>query len=111
MVATNNTVTQRGSVFYVTSSNAPTLTVKDAIVSGNNVKGEAIDIIHIANKTAVVNVYMDKISGDDFEAAGITDTTDITAEGWNILINNASAGTINGYTTPVADGSGEAAEQ
>jgi len=109
LVATNNTASQRGSVFYVTSSNAPSLILKDAQVSGNVVKS-AIDIIHIANKSAVVDVYMDKISGDDFIAAGITDTTNIAAAGWDKLINNASNGTVTGYTTPVDYGSGVSAE-
>ena len=110
LVANNNTATQRGSVIYVTSSNAPTLILESAEVSGNVVKG-AIDIIHIANKSAVVNVCMDQISGDDFVAAGITDTTDITADGWSTLINNASSGTVTGYTTPNAVGSGGSTEQ
>ncbi len=111
LVADNNVSTNNGSVFYVTSSKAPALVIKDAQISGNSDKSDEINFVYIANKTAVVDIYTDKISGDDFTAAGITDITDVTSAGWEKLIKNASNGTINGYTTPVNDGSGDSSQQ
>ena len=111
LVATNNVSSSKGSVFYVTSSKAPTLVIKDAQISGNSDASGEINFVYIANKTAVVDIYMDEISGDDFIEAGITDTTDITSAGWEKLIKNASSGTVNGYTNPDSDGIDDSPEQ
>ena len=90
MTAKGNKATSLGAIVYVTSANTK-LTLEGAVIYDNNTaKDISCGFIHLANATAVVDIYKGNVT-----MLSSADATEVTITDWTDLLLNPKSGTIN----------------
>ena len=90
MTAKGNKATSLGAIVYVTSANTK-LTLEGAVIYDNNTaKDISCGFIHLANASAVVDIYKGNVT-----MLSSADDTEVTITDWTDLLLNPKSGTIN----------------